>query len=362
MMADSALYVYDRICTRSSKQDQLAKRFGEGYRERQADYRNRRIHEMRAKVRTNPSGDDEGVQTPNMRAAGYDKPFRKLINDFMSAIYATDDTYDARAAEERESIRHAAISHKKAQDLRNSAVIAVVLVAATLIFVLLSYAMFFGISEIKVTGDNSGEVLSVVTDVCGINEGDGILSVSADEISDTVTFRLPSVKSVTVTRSFPAEVSIEAVRDEAVYYADIWGDTVFLSSNLRVLGSGSDYDTSGLTRLILPAVKSSVAGRALVFDNSKCGRTVRAVLDEISASELSMRLAVINVSDITNMKATADGCYEVRFGDDSDLETKLAVAEAVIESGSIRYDYAKIDVKQATKAYTGQIDENSLEK
>jgi hypothetical protein len=150
-------------------------------------------------------------------------------------------------------------------------------------------------------------------------------------------------------------VDIVLTDDTPVYYADIYGETAVLSSGLRVLGytDAELAEADGLTKLVLPAVKSSVAGRVLTFAEERSQRYVRSVLAAAEASSLYAedRINKIDVSDERNVRFICDGMYILQLGSEKESDLKLRMAYKTIGSSSFNGEVpARVDVRSGEKA------------
>ena len=141
-------------------------------------------------------------------------------------------------------------------------------------------------------------------------------------------------------------MTIVTENDEMRYYTDIYGETVALSAGLRVLGAvDPDAAAAGAIRLYLPAVEKAVAGRVLVFRDSKKERTIRELLAETEKSVLSERIGMIDIRDEANIQMNCDGTYRLTFGTVKDAGLKLRMANKTISDGLFETGMlAKIDL------------------
>ncbi len=265
---------------------------------------------------------------------------------FLDSIINFIDTIEERWQRDVDSAKKQALTRKKFVEHRRGFFLALVILAILALFAFGVYRLFFVIRHVEIDTASSYTAGEIQT-AAGFAEGDTLYSFRASDAADAITFRLPYIKSAQITRTIPSGVTIVTENDEMRYYTDIYGETVALSAGLRVLGA-VDPDAAaaaGAIRLYLPAVEKAVAGRVLVFRDSKKERTIRELLAETEKSVLSERIGMIDIRDEANIQMNCDGTYRLTFGTVKDAGLKLRMANKTISDGLFETGMlAKIDL------------------
>ena len=365
-----AYYVYDRICTKEIKTQQILREYGtcaadrpdappnipgerpfgkdfaESQRKRAEEYL-RGHPERSAKIEPEgqtyaDSAGNEYIYRPGQvsgagayagGAAVRQRPLKLMLDQIINLF----ETIDSRRKRDEDAAKRQAIARKKFTENRHALFTAGILLLVTILFTIFVYFAFFVISDVDVGGSELYTAEEVV-DAAGFAVGDNLYSFHAGRAEELILFHCPQLKSAQISRSIPNSVDIVLADDQAVYYAEIYGEMALLSAGLRVLGF-ADADAaaeSGLTKVILPAVQNSVAGRVLTFAEERSLRYVRNVLAAAQGSSLygEGRIGTIDVSDEHNVTVTCDRMYILKLGDEKDADLKLRMAYKTIGSDS----------------------------
>ncbi len=379
------LYIYDRVCRKNSKTMQilqeygtcaefrpdaqprtaeqlfsrpLGKAFADSQRKRAEDYFRKHPERMSTARKTAWTPDEtpssgEGTGTSSAGTSGaqvytftdragneyayspggavaVERNFLKKMQDQVATMI---ESLPSRKKSEQDAAKRQAIAHKKFTENRHAFFIAFLLFLVTCLFVGFVYFAFFVISDVDVTGSDAYTAEEVV-DAAGFAMGDNLYSFHAGQAEELILFHCPGLKTVQISRTLPNAVDIAISDDTAVYCADIYGDVAVLSAGLRVLGY-TDAETAelrGLTKLTLPAVRDSVAGRVLTFADERDLRYVRNILTAAETSALyeEGRIDGIDISDAFNVTVRCDGKYLLRLGSEKDTALKLRMAHKTI--------------------------------
>lgn len=252
-------------------------------------------------------------------------------------IYTMFENLDARRKSDEEAARRQAVAHKRFTENRHALITALLLILVTLLFLGFVYVAFFVISDVSVEGSEVYESEAVV-EAAGFELGDNLYSFHAGQAEELILFHCPALRTAHISRTVPNSVSIVLEDDTPRYYANIYGEYAVLSSGLRVLGytSAETAAESGLTRLVLPTVKSSVAGRVLTFASERDMRYIRNVLSAAEGSLLYSegRIDKIDLSSEHDLRVICDGMYILRLGGEKDSDLKLRMAYKTIEDST----------------------------
>ncbi len=390
------LYIYDRVCTKASKQRQMQEQFGAGtgrpsspnekeraerrqtgtaQSRRQADGggrsgqhrpgqppRNRRGTSRPGNAYGNPPRRQSVPRSGEYRqSAAYRSSVRggeavrerpvKLILDRIVNFF---ETIEERGRNDERIAKQRAIATKKFSEYRHTFFTALLLVLITAAFVFLVYKVFFVITDVTVEGSDRYTAEEIVT-AAGFGVGDNLYSFKASDAEGDITFRCPYIKTAELNRTVPKYVSVAVTDDSAMYYCRIWGDVVKLSAGLRVLEvtTAEEAKAQGLTELILPPIRYSVAGRVLEFENPANERLIREVLAQCEQSALAAREWVdrVDFTDLHRISMHVDGKYLLECGDEEDFDLKLRmVYKTITDTRFDRGTPARIDLSTVGEA------------
>ena len=367
------LYIYDRICRKESKTRQILQEYGpnmidapdvqpnmrterpfgrafaESQRKRAEEYLRDNPERMHTASKSAWAEPEEPEGTTYTDAAGNEYIYRpgaagggaaaiqQPLQYLRSQIASMFESLDSRRKSDEEAAKRQAIAHKKFTENRHALITAFLMLLVTALFIGFVYFAFFVIADVEVEGSDLYTAEEVV-DAAGFAVGDNLYSFHAGQAEELILFHCPQIKSAQISRTVPNAVDIVLADDTAVYYADVYGDLAVLSSGLRVLGF-TDEETAeadGLTKLILPAVSESVAGRVVSFTEERDLRYVRSVLAAAESSSLFTegRIDRIDVSDEHNVKVVCDGMYILQLGGEKESDLKLRMAYKTISDNA----------------------------
>lgn len=367
------LYVYDRICRKESKTRQILQEYGPGVteipdvqpnrrterpfgrefaesqRKRAEDYfrenperqgtasRSAWSEEEECTTYTDAAGNEYIYRPAGVREGGAIAGERSLRMRMGMFVAQMIESLDSRRKADEKIARRQAIAHKKFTENRHAIFTAFLLLLVTAMFIAFVYFAFFVIADVEVEGSEL-YTRDEIVEAAGFAVGDNLYSFHAGQAEELILFHCPQLRSARISRTVPNEVDIVLTDDTPVYYADIYGDYAVLSSGLRVLGftDAERAEADGLTRLVLPAVKESVAGRVLSFAEERSLRYVRSVLSAAEESSLYAegRINKIDVSDEYNVKIICDRMYILQLGSEKESALKLRMAYKTIGDNS----------------------------
>jgi len=400
------LYIYDRICPKSSKRLEILREYSAGLKTKNGaprgntsrgsartdrdprDHSNAYASSSRQTASPRGNGQAGGRQrsyaadathkTYNggsdghgggySRSGGYygaavkERPFKLLLESIISFI----DTVEQRSINDENIAKRRAIAAKKWSEYKNTVRMIAILILVAALFVAGVYRLFFKINNISIEGGTIYSDEAIVT-ASGISMGDMLYSFDTEDAARSITFRCPYIKSVDIELGIPNRVALTLTEDTAVYYACIWGDWMKLSSGLRVLEVTTEEEalSAGLTKLTLPTVMYSVAGGVIEFEDPRDERFIRDSLEAVEASQL-YKCGKIDSIDLSNEYAITmeyDGKYLMEYGGEDELELKLLMGYKTITSDKFETGVpARIDlgtVGEASVKYDHSLSTNS---
>lgn len=188
---------------------------------------------------------------------------------------------------------------------------------------------FLTVQDFSVVGI-SGYEQSEIIRASGVARGELLYSLDKKEIEERLLEKCPYLASVKVETVFPNELRFRVEGKNARWYIDVSGTRYALDANLVVLDE--IVDTDGLTKLVLPNVKSVMCGSVPKFSDSQTElKKTLEVINAIRNSSFQTRLTEVNLESRWDIRIEVDGNYSVIMGDMSDFEAKLLAVEEILK-------------------------------
>ena len=310
-----------------------------------------------------PAADPDDISNKK-RAYGRSKPKKK------SAVVALMDSIEQSAkksAEKRKKTKKnrpkrptpAVIYTQPAVFNRNRLVIQLVTVTAVVLALVIGLSVFFKVGHIYVSG---AEVYSEssITEVCGINKGDNLLTFSHARAAALIRANRPYVREVRFGIKLPDTVNIIIEEDDVVYaIKDQTGQWWLMNSDGRVVEQGNNAKVANHTQVLgvalqdpVPdergvALESAPAAEDATAETAAQGETVPAsvrvtttgaqrldaalqILKALENNDIVGSAASVDVSRIDDIILWYGTRYQVNLGDNSGLDHKIACMNAVI--------------------------------
>ena len=310
-----------------------------------------------------PAADPDDISNKK-RAYGRSKPKKK------SAVVALMDSIEQSAkksAEKRKKTMKnrpkrptpAVIYTQPAVFNRNRLVIQLVTVTAVVLALVIGLSVFFKVGHIYVSG---AEVYSEssITEVCGINKGDNLLTFSHARAAALIRANRPYVREVRFGIKLPDTVNIIIEEDDVVYaIKDQTGQWWLMNSDGRVVEQGNNAKVANHTQVLgvalqdpVPdergvALESAPAAEDATAETAAQGETVPAsvpvtttgaqrldaalqILKALENNDIVGSAASVDVSRIDDIILWYGTRYQVNLGDNSGLDHKIACMNAVI--------------------------------
>ena len=310
-----------------------------------------------------PAADPDDISNKK-RAYGRSKPKKK------SAVVALMDSIEQSAkksAEKRKKTKKnrpkrptpAVIYTQPAVFNRNRLVIQLVTVTAVVLALVIGLSVFFKVGHIYVSG---AEVYSEssITEVCGINKGDNLLTFSHARAAALIRANRPYVREVRFGIKLPDTVNIIIEEDDVVYaIKDQTGQWWLMNSDGRVVEQGNNAKVANHTQVLgvalqdpVPdergvALESAPAAEEATAETAAQGETVAEsvpvtttgaqrldaalqILKALENNDIVGSAASVDVSRIDDIILWYGTRYQVNLGDNSGLDHKIACMNAVI--------------------------------
>ncbi len=298
------------------------------------------------------------LQSKNKKAAPTEEKEKSHIDE---KDFAFDESRPKRTAEEKKEEAAADASPQKESKVKAKARKLAVTLALVAAIVLLGtfcvYKLFFVIRDISVVGNSkytSEQILAAV----GAEKGDNLYSFSFRVAADSIRMYCPEIGEVTVKRTPPGKIVITVVEEEAVYFAEVYGEIRTFTRDLRVLGVITSDKCEGLIKLKLPEVQRAVAGEQVRFIEGG-GEYVFETARAVAESELYGRIGTLDLSAAHDIRLTCDGKYILKMGSSQNAADKLKIGAAVLRDEMFENNN-KATIDLTNMAETGVIIDNQL--
>lgn len=232
---------------------------------------------------------------------------------------------------------------------RTIALLFAALVAAVGLYAIALKSSLFALRQVEIKGATpslSRQIDAVVKPL----RGRSLVGLNAAGVEQAI-LAIPEVKTVRVDRDFPNTLRVVVAREHPVAVLRRGRDAWVIATSGKVVrplrrGRGQD-----LARVWVPASVAVSIGDPLA---DRGVRTAIGVLAALQRSKHSMQPTSVLVRN-GDLTLTLDSSTELRFGDASEVELKLAVAEKILPdlaappAGSIAY----LDVSVPDRAVGG---------
>ncbi len=248
-------------------------------------------------------------------------------------------------------------------------------IVAVVLFCILSTTVLFNVSKITVKGETVYQSADVI-DLCGVELGENLVRMDADEIEKKLIDELPYIDKVKVNKLY-LSTTLEIVLNQATPLANIqYKDRYYLiSGNGRIMdseletpsdscvtvtGFNPEFAVSGdfikvadeggrnyLTKL-LKCVKQEA--ELLKEDDGSAGSKPDILYDLIDAYRqvgFDGTIQHIDINNIYQIKLTYDNRIVFNLGEIKDAKIKLTIAKNLIDKGEFDGEKGDLDLSMA---------------
>ncbi len=239
---------------------------------------------------------------------------------------------------------------------RNRLVVQLVTVIAVVLALTVGLSVFFKVQHIYVSGAKVYSE-SAITEVCGINKGDNLLTFSHARAAALIQANRPYVREVRFGIKLPDTVNIIIEEDEVVYAVkDDTGQWWLMNSSGRVVTQGTSATVANKTQILGVNLDNPVPNEhavamesapAVTDTTDPTGETVTQItpvtttgaqrldaaleiLKALEANDIVGSAASVDVSRIDDIVLWYGTRYQVNLGDSTRLEYKIACMNSVI--------------------------------
>lgn len=239
---------------------------------------------------------------------------------------------------------------------RNRLVVQLVTVIAVVLALTVGLSVFFKVQHIYVSGAKVYSE-SAITEVCGINKGDNLLTFSHARAAALIQANRPYVREVRFGIKLPDTVNIIIEEDEVVYAVkDETGQWWLMNSSGRVVTQGTSSTVANKTQILGVNLDNPVPNEhavamesapAVTDTTDPSGETVAEItpvtttgaqrldaaleiLKALEANDIVGSAASVDVSRIDDIVLWYGTRYQVNLGDSTRLDYKIACMNSVI--------------------------------
>lgn len=190
----------------------------------------------------------------------------------------------------------------------------------------LSLTVFFEIESVNVSGESIYSQ-EMVINAAGIKNGQNLLRLNKNKISDKIEKGLPYVKDAVVTKVFPNSVSIRIVPATEFAVMEIDGQLVTIDENFKALSIEIERRED---LAFIKGVKASnvVLGEIVTITDKEQQNVLNELLKFAKASEL--RVTAFDITNTVSVSALLEDRILVQFGSRNYFENKINHLKAML--------------------------------
>lgn len=253
---------------------------------------------------------------------------------------------------------------------RSKLVMELLIVTAVVLAVVVGLSIFFKVEKITVSGANAYSEW-VIREASGIQEGDNLMTINRPRASGRIVAELPYVKSVRIGIKLPDTVNI-IIEEVNVVYAISSTDGLWwlITSEGKVAEQTDGGTAANYTKILGVELESPLLGEMatafeiptteptqetdaqgnpigtipVVVSNEERLSVALEILRALEANDIVGEAANVDVSDLSEIELWYGEQYQVKLGDTSEIERKIASMYAAINSEKLKNGYGVLDV------------------
>ena len=202
-----------------------------------------------------------------------------------------------------------------------------------IVLAVLSNTVLFKCGTIEVTGTTRYSADEIISSA-GIKIGDNLLHINAEKAAENVMNTFAFVDNAEVKKYYPTKIVVE-ITEAVNWFALVQdGKTNVISRGGKILGS---IPADGLVTVKGYEAKSLDVGSKLSSNVDAKNKIVAQIFDTAEKVGLE-KMTEIDLTDRFSLKVTVDNRIILNLGASTQLESKLLVAQALIEKKEIGED------------------------
>lgn len=223
-------------------------------------------------------------------------------------------------------------------------------VAAVVLAIFVSCAIFFRVDTIVVSGASKYTAWSV-KEASGIKEGESLLSFGKASAAGRIMEKLRYIKSVRIGVTLPDTVNIYVEELDVVYAVQDQQEGWWLiSADGRVVEQVSQSEASEHTQLSGFCLESPVVGEApeawepeteqtdeqgqdipVIVTNEERLEAALSIATQLELNEILGEAASVDLTDLNDIQLWYGSQYQVQLGDPGEMDRKIAMMKKVID-------------------------------
>ena len=225
---------------------------------------------------------------------------------------------------------------------RSRLVLNIVTIFAVAFAIFLGLSIFFKVEQVTVSGNSKYSEWSVY-EAAGIREGDSLLFFGQANAGSKVIDALPYVKTVRFEIKLPGTVHIIIEEAPVAYSVQSEDGTWWLmTAQGRLTEQVNAAVAGGCAKVIGITLRTPVVGQDAVAleggEGSVTGsdrlEVALQILAQLEANELFGKVTSVDVSGLQNLEFWCGQQYQVKLGDSSRLDYKIAAVKSTMEEMS----------------------------
>ena len=190
--------------------------------------------------------------------------------------------------------------------------------------------LFFKVSKIEVAG---GEVYSdeEIIEMAEVRQGDNLLLIKENVISDRIKSKLIYIDQVTVVRSYPDKVILEIVEDAPIATASADGTTWFVNTAGKLFEMENAGDGNDLIQIVGAGISEPENGKiAMPSGGDTHLECITEFLKAVRRNDIEDKISYVNVSNIGSITFDFDGRFEGNLGAKGEIGNKMDMLVSAI--------------------------------
>jgi cell division protein FtsQ len=187
----------------------------------------------------------------------------------------------------------------------------------------------FNIKTINVTGNNRVSQQEIIR-LSGLSYQQNVFRINSKETMKSI-FQSPYVEKIKIRRGLPNIINIDIIEREPLVLVPYVGSYLFVDSHGIVIEINSSIATMKLP--VIKGLKFSTfkLGEEIKVENKNQLTSVIKLINGIKQVGIIQEIAEINAEDILNFKLNTKSGIKINFGDDSNINTKIPLAKAILQ-------------------------------
>jgi cell division protein FtsQ len=201
------------------------------------------------------------------------------------------------------------------------------LLAFTAAFLMTS--TLFNIKTINVTGNNRVSQQEIIR-LSGLTYQQNVFKINTKETMKNI-FQSPYVEKIKIRRGLPNIINIDIIEREPIVLVPYVGSYLYVDSEGIVVEINSSVEGMNLPKINGLKFNTFKLGEEIKVEDKLQLTSVIKLINEIKKAGIIQEIAEINAENILNLKLKTKSGIKINLGDDSNINTKIPVAKAILQ-------------------------------